>query len=62
MRMGFWRGVLTGSIIGAAIGMMTGTLHQKDRKGILGYSTHQAKNRAHKVLRGVSKSVNNLIK
>lgn len=62
MRMGFWRGVITGSIIGAAVSMMVGGRHHKDKKGILGYSSHQARSRAHKMLRGMSKTVNNLIK
>ena len=61
MRINFWRGVITGSIIGAAVSMMVG-VRQRDKKGILGYSPHQARTRAHKMLRGVSKTVNNLIK
>ena len=62
MRVGFWRGVITGSIIGAAISMMAGGRNKQERKGLLGYSSKQARTRAHRMLRGVSKTVNDLIK
>lgn len=61
MRINFWRGVITGSIIGAAISMMAAGRRQ-ERKGILGYSPKQVRSRANRMLRGVSKTVNNLIK
>lgn len=59
MRTSFWKGVLMGSIIGAAISMMA---HGRGRKDILGQGVKQAGSRAHRVLRGVSKTVNDLIK
>lgn len=62
MRASFWRGVITGSIIGAAISMMAGGWHKQEQKGILGYTSKRAKFRAHRVIKGVSKTVNDLIK
>ena len=62
MRSGFWRGIIAGSIIGAAVSMMAGgkTAHQK--KGLLGYSTGRAGSEGRRMLKGISKTVNNLIK
>lgn len=62
MRTSFWRGVLTGSIICAAVSMMAGGWHKQEQRGILGYTSKRAKSRAHRVIRGVSKTVNDLIK
>lgn len=62
MRAGFWRGVITGSIIGAAISMMAGGRNKQESKGLLGYASKQSRSRAHRMLRGVSKTVNDLIK
>lgn len=62
MRIGFWRGVITGSIIGAAISMMAGGRHKQKKEGFLGYNSKQARSRAHRMLRGVSKTVNDFIK
>lgn len=59
MRTGFWKGVLTGSVITAVISMMA---HGRSRKDMLGQGVKQAGSRAHRVLRGVSKTVNDLIK
>lgn len=61
MRSSFWRGVITGTIIGATISMMAGGRRQ-ERKGILGYYPKQVRSRANRVLRGVSRTVNDLIK
>jgi len=61
VRNSFWRGVITGSIIGAAISMIAGD-SARERKGILGNSPRQARSGAHRMLRGVSKTVNDLIK
>jgi hypothetical protein len=57
MRSGFWSGIIAGSIIGAAISMMAGgkTVHQK--KGIL-----RAGSEGRRMFKGISKTVNNLIK
>ena len=59
MRTGFWKGVLTGSIIAAAVSMMA---HGRGRKDMMSHDVKQAGSRAHRVLRGVSKTVNDLIK
>lgn len=59
MRTGFWKGVMTGGIIAAAISMMA---HGRVRKDMMSQGVKQAGSRAHRVLRGVSKTVNNLIK
>lgn len=60
MRINLWRAIIAGSIIGAAFSMMHRRGHisrlMADR-GVRG-----ARDRAHRVLRGVTKSVNNLIK
>lgn len=61
MRSSFWRGVITGSIIGAAISMMVGG-RQGDMKAMASSGAKEARGRAHRVLRGVSKSVNDMIK
>lgn len=62
MRSGFWKGVIAGSLIGAAVSMMAGSKMANQKKGLLGYSTGRAGARARRMFRGVSKSVNNLIK
>jgi len=59
MRTNFWKGVLTGGIIAAAVSMMT---YGRGRKEIMSNGVKQAGSRAHRVLRGVSKTVNDLIK
>ncbi len=59
MRTGFWKGVLTGGIIAAAIGMMA---HGRGKKEMMNLGVKQVGSRAHRVLRGVSKTVNDLIK
>lgn len=62
MRTSFWRGVITGSIIGAAISMMVGERHGQIRKAMSSSGAKEAKSRATKVFRGVSKTVNDMIK
>lgn len=63
MRTSFWRGVITGSIIGAAISMMAAGGHRGYiSKAAASGSAREVKSRAHRVLRGVSKSVNDLVK
>ncbi|HBC91547.1 MAG TPA: hypothetical protein DCZ10_01215 [Pelotomaculum sp.] len=62
MRSGFWRGIIAGSIIGAAISMMAGSNRVSQKKGLLGYRTGRAGSRARRMFRGVSKTVNDLIK
>jgi len=57
----FLRGVITGSIIGAAISMMVGK-RQVEKRGILGQTSRQVRSRANRVLRGVTRTVNELIK
>lgn len=61
MRTSFWRGVITGSIIGAAISMMVGGRGQMSR-AMSSDSAIEAKSRARRVFRGVSRSVNDMIK
>lgn len=63
MRTSFWRGVITGSIIGAAISMMAaGGRRGYISKDAASGCAREVKSRAHRVLRGVSKSVNDLVK
>jgi len=58
----FWRGIITGGIIGATISMMVGGRRFNTRRSILGISGKQARSRANRVLRGVTKTVNDLIR
>lgn len=62
MRSAFWRGIITGSIIGVAVSMMAGGKVASKKSGILGHSTGRAGLRARRMFKGVSKTVNNLIK
>ncbi|HOV79525.1 MAG TPA: hypothetical protein PK728_05410 [Bacillota bacterium] len=62
MRASFWKGVIAGGILGATISMMVGGRHKKEKIDLSGYSPKMVKSRAHKVLRGMSKTVNDLIK
>ena len=61
MRTSFWRGVITGSIIGAVISMMVGCRGQMSR-AMSSDGAMEAKGRARRVFRGVSRSVNDMIK
>jgi len=62
MRKTFLRGIIAGSILGAAVSMMAvGGIHRQGKKSILGY-TARSRNRADRMMRRVSKTVNNLIK
>lgn len=62
MRSGFWRGIITGSIIGAAVSMMAGGKMVSRKKGLLGYTTGRRGLKARRMFKGVSRTVNNLIK
>lgn len=62
MRSGFWRGIIAGSIIGAAISMMAGGKMVNQKKGLLGCGTVRAGSRTRRMFKGVSKTVNDLIK
>lgn len=63
MKSGFWRGIIAGSIIGAAVSMMAGGGKMVSRKkGLLGYSTRRGGLKSRRIFKGVSKTVNNLIK
>lgn len=62
VRTTFWRGVIAGGILGAAVSMMaTGGIQRQGKKSILGY-TARGRNRADRMMRRVSKTVNNMIK
>lgn len=62
MRTSFWRGVIAGGIIGAAISMMLGERQGHISKVMAGNGAKEVKSRAHKVIRGVAKSVNDMVK
>ncbi|MDD2554244.1 MAG: hypothetical protein PHP51_06710 [Desulfotomaculaceae bacterium] len=62
MRTNFWSGVMAGSIIGAALSMMVGDRRGHISKAAVGRGAREARSKAYRVLRGVSKSVNSLIK
>lgn len=58
----FWRGMLAGGILGAAMSMMaTGGRSRKGKKSISGF-TARGRTRADKMMRRVMKAANNLIK
>lgn len=62
VRNSFWRGIIAGSIMGAAISMMAGGRRRNERKSFLGYQPKQARTQAQRVLRGVTRTVNDLIR
>jgi len=62
LRGGFLRGIVAGSIIAAAMSMVTGAKQKKERQSILGYGSHQARSKARQMMRSVRKSVNEIIK
>ncbi len=58
----FWRGMLAGGILGAAMSAMAaGRMSRKGKRSILGY-TARGRTRADRMMRTVTKTVNNLIK
>lgn len=62
MRSGFWRGVIAGSIIGAAVSMMAGGKMVSQKKGFIGQRTRRSSARARRIIKDMSKTVNHLIK
>ncbi len=62
MRTNFWRGVIAGGVIGAALCMMMGERRGYISKAMAGRSAREAGGRARRVMRGVAKSVNKMIK
>ena len=62
MRTNFWRGVVAGGVIGAALCMMVGEHRGYIGKTMAGKSAREAEGRARRVLQGVTKSVDKLIK
>lgn len=62
VRTTFWRGIIAGSILGAAMSMMAGGMQRQGKKSILGYNSRKGRNRANRMMRTVSKTVNDLIR
>lgn len=64
MRIGFWRGIIAGGIMGIVAGMMMGPQRKPAPKGLwkMAGGNRIVKSRANRVIKGVSKTVNNLIK
>ena len=60
MRTNFWRGLITGSILGAALSMMKGTRNRFD--GLSFGGKRKSMSRTKRMLKGVSRTVNDLIK
>ena len=60
MRTNFWRGLITGSILGAALSMMKGS--EKSFQGLNFGSKRKNMSRTKRMLKGVSRTVNDLIK
>ncbi|MCL6639292.1 MAG: hypothetical protein K6T80_06390 [Firmicutes bacterium] len=62
MRGSFWRGIIAGSILGAAMSMMAGTKNRRERHGIMGLGSRQTRSRARQMVRNVKRTVNEMIK
>ncbi|GAB6182011.1 hypothetical protein JCM14036_33300 [Desulfotomaculum defluvii] len=58
--MGFWRGVITGSLISAAMGMVFRP--QRKPEQLIMKSTRNASRRAQKMMKGMSRKVNDMMK
>ncbi|SHG72028.1 YtxH domain-containing protein [Desulforamulus hydrothermalis] len=58
--MKFWRGVITGSLLGAALGMVLRPQRKPERMFLA--STQKAGRRAQKMMKGMSKRVSDMIK
>lgn len=55
MRISFWKGILTGSILGAIFSMMIGTREKNEKRGLLGYAARRTGSGAQRVLRGITR-------
>ena len=62
MRKGFWNGILTGSIMGALIGLFVAPQLKPDTRRSLKKQGNEIQSRARKVMKGVRNSVKGLIK
>ena len=62
MRTSFWKGVIAGSIIGAAISMAVGGRQVHVDREMVNSGAREARSRAQRVFRGVSRSVNDMMK
>ncbi|ACV63083.1 hypothetical protein Dtox_2269 [Desulfofarcimen acetoxidans DSM 771] len=60
MRTNFWRGLITGSILGALLSMMTGS--NKRFQNLSFGSKRKNTSRTRRMLKGVTRTVNDLIK
>ncbi|MCL4440595.1 hypothetical protein P378_05385 [Desulforamulus profundi] len=58
--MGFWRGIITGSLLGAALGMIIRPQRKPERM-LLG-TTRQAGRRAQRMMKGMTKRVSDMMK
>lgn len=58
--MRFWRGIITGGLLGAALGMVLKP-QKKPEQMIMG-TTRKAGRRAQKMMKGMSRKVNDMIK
>ncbi|MDO7788711.1 YtxH domain-containing protein [Desulforamulus aquiferis] len=58
--MGFWRGIVAGSLLGAALGMVFKPSRKPER--ILMGSTRKARHRAQKMMKGMTNRVSEMIR
>ncbi|WP_149026586.1 YtxH domain-containing protein [Desulforamulus ferrireducens] len=58
--MGFWRGIITGSLLGAAVSMFLKPQRKPER--MIMNTTRQAGKRAQKMMKGMTRRVNEMIK
>lgn len=60
MRMNFWRGIITGSILGAAMSIMRVSGRRLEGLGFT--ERRKSRSKTRRMLKGVTKTVNDLIK
>jgi|GEM_PF-5684726 hypothetical protein len=55
MRIGFWRGIITGGILGAIISMLMGSRGKNEEKEIFNNAVDRTGSGARRVLRGITR-------
>jgi len=55
MRIGFWRGIITGGILGAIVSMLMGSREKNKERGLFSYAASRTGSGARRVLRGITR-------
>lgn len=55
MRISFWKGILTGGILGAIFSMMIGSGGKNEKSGLFSYAARRTGSGAQRVLRGIKR-------